>query len=230
MTTTKTTKLNAPYASVKPFSEILKKIRDLQFSKIDNDILINLGYNKFNASSAITTLRFLDIIDDNGSVKENYRKIKPDSKYKTELRRIIETAYKGLFTILGENLSIKTKKIIKDAIILPGAYPDTAKKSTGKVATLFIWLCEQAGIEIGAEPIDTKKPKRGKLKKPSGKKEETLNKAEDASKERYSLTQKLGNIILGINITPGMSEEDILNLLRNVKKAIKQLENEGDEK
>src|SRR5258705_11599610 len=99
MTTVQPSSLKAPYATVKPFSETLNRVRGLQLRRIDTDTLTKWGYKSFDASSVISAFKFLNLIDKDGTTTSDYLSLKSDSTYQRELRRIVETAYDKVFAI-----------------------------------------------------------------------------------------------------------------------------------
>ena len=227
---TNTSKLKAPYASVKSFSEILNKSRQYQLRRIDSDTLSKWGYKDYDVSSTVSALKFLNIIDDNGNTSTDYASIRSDIKYEQELRRIVETGYARLFSLYDGDLAAKSRKDIEESIILDEAYPGTAKQSAGKAAALFIWLCQQAGITLklmdvtnGSTVVAAGSLSRHKvLAKKAEKKGPNLTR-----KNSISTENNFGNI--WINIDSSMTEEDIYQLLGRIHRAQQRMRNEHEE-
>lgn len=216
-------KLKAPYASIKPFSGILSKIREYQLKKISTDTLIKWGYKQFDASSSVSALKFLNLIDDEDNTTADYSSIRSDAKYKQELKRIVEQAYNRLFDLYAGDISSKTRKDIEDSIILDEAYPDTAKQTAGKAANLFIWLCNEAGIEVSEKAVTNSSDKTAGGKESSKNKQLFETKKPSDSATNYLSSTRIN---LNLNIDSSMSEDDIYRLLVNTTSAIKRIEND----
>jgi len=216
-------KPRAPYASVRPFEEVLKKIRNLKVTVIDNKKLMEFGYTKYNANSIIPALKFLHLIDSQGRVTESYSKIRPDSKYQESMSQIVKEAYKPLFKVLGDDLSGKTKKDITDEII--STYPEGAKTSSGQAANLFIWLCGQGGIEVVVEKRQVEGVKK-EVKSPKPR----LQKAHIESSSIYQSDVDKNQVLstnFNISITKDTTEDEILEIMKRIKRAVNRLNDEG---
>jgi hypothetical protein len=223
------TRPKAPYASVKAFSEILYKIRQYQLRRIDSDTLTKWEYKQFDASSSVSALKFLNIIDGKGNTTEDYGKIRSDITYQQELRRIVETAYHRLFSLYDGDLSSKSRKDIEESIILDEAYPGTAKQSAAKAAGLFIWLCQQAGIELSSIDAPSNNPRSSA---PNAAKRNivstvTNGKVKEFPKGKMPYIPSFGGSpAVLIHIDPTMGEDDIYELMKKVYRAQKRVHDE----
>lgn len=211
----------APYASVKPFSEILHRIRQLQLKNIDSDTLKKWGYKDFDASSAISALKFLNLIDSDGNTTGDYVSIKSDMKYKPELKRIVERAYDRLLAIFNNDLSSVNRKDIVDTIILDEAYPKTSKQTAGKAAGLFVWLCNEVGIEIAEK-------QKAELEKPAIRpRAKSLRTNEQQSRSSSPPAAVREVINLNVNLDADMTEDDIYQILTRMRSAIQRFNNDS---
>lgn len=215
-----TSKLKAPYATVRPFSEILDKSRQYQLRRIDADTLGKWGYSQFDISSSLSALKFLNIIDGSFNTTDNYGAIRSDIKYESEMRRIVETAYGRLFNLYDGDLASRTRKDIEDSIILDEAYPGTAKKSAPKAAAFFVWLCQQAGINFKAQETHVAARTEGSSSKPVKKKEPpTTGKMIEREPDSHGF-------VIALSIDPMMTEEEVYQLLRKVSNAQDRIRND----
>lgn len=210
----------APYASVKPFSEILHRVRQLQLKIIDSETLKKWGYKHYDASSAISALKFLNLIDGNANTTSDYVAIKSDIKYQSELRRIVEGAYDRLFAIFNNDFSAASKKDIVDTIILEEAYPKTSKQSAGKAAGLFVWLCNEAGIEISEKQA-------AETAKAPIKNSKSINKIQPRSHPSSLAAGERGFINLTVSLDPNMTEDDIYQILTRVRSAMERFNDDA---
>jgi hypothetical protein len=225
MTTTLPSSSKAPYATVRPFSEILNRVRGLQLRRIDTDTLTKWGYKSFDASSVISAFKFLNVIDKGGNTTSDYLSLKSDSTYQRELRRIVESAYSRVFAIYGNDLSSVSKKEIADTIILNDVYPATAKQTAAKAAGLFVWLCNAAGIETSEEPSN---PRLGGKQQPASRASvrQEVQIAKRRVEARNSETGLSNRVNLNVNIDATSSEEEIYSVLANVFSALQRHEDE----
>lgn len=128
-----------PYARVKAMKEIFEFIREPGWKPdvFDTDLLKKLAIAPSKEYETISTLEFLNIIDSNGVPTSRFEELKKD--FKVTLKQLIQEAYDELFNLLPVRL-INQERLI----IFFGTARDTAEYQ-GK---LFVWLCEQAGLEL----------------------------------------------------------------------------------
>lgn len=207
-------KIKAPYASVANFSKMFKNIKTLKFNSITPEILEKYGLRGFKSTTVIATLKFLGIIDKNGNVTDKYKWLKYEGeKYKENIRKMVKEAYSSLFGRLGQNLTKVSKVDIENAI--HEVYCLDSKQMQRSTTALFIFLCKEAEIELPpdlkAVPSKEQKPKtKEKEKIPKTKlKEDMLNK-----------------IAITLNLSKGMTEDDIYSLLKNLESAMERFEKE----
>jgi hypothetical protein len=89
---------NYPYVlSKKRLVEFITKIPRMGIpSKIDKQWLIQAGFPTENDERFLTVLKYLDLIDNSGSPRDNYKNYRGD-KAKSVLATIIKTAFTDLF-------------------------------------------------------------------------------------------------------------------------------------
>ena len=216
----------APYASAKPFSEALFKIRQLQLKKVDSSTLSKWGGTPYDVSSVLSAFKFLNLIDQNGNVTENYSSLRSDSKYKEELARIVKSAYSRFFELHDNNFEGKTRKEIADTIILDDAYPGTAKRSAEKAANLFLWLCAESGIISEDQKSKPQhKPQKAKLTHSESKAvTKVVDRAAGAQAEANGVHLSIN---VSLTVTPAATESEIYEMLKKITSAAKRIENES---
>jgi hypothetical protein len=129
-----------------PYSRLkgLKKFFDLcveepewKPDKIDIALFKTLEMAKGKEGEAVATLRFLRIIGDAGVPTAKFDELKRD--FKGTLAGLIKSAYSELFNRVPARM-ITQSKLVK----FFGGKVETAEYQ----AKLFVWLCEQAAIEL----------------------------------------------------------------------------------
>lgn len=135
-----TTAVKYPYSRLKG----LKKFFDLcgdepgwKPNKLDVELFKTLEMAKGKEREAVATLRFLRLIDDSGAPTPKFDELKKD--FRGTLADQVKSGYSEPFNRIPAKL-ITQSKLVK----FFGGKVETAEYQ----AKLFVWLCEQAGIEL----------------------------------------------------------------------------------
>ncbi|QQS23414.1 DUF5343 domain-containing protein [bacterium] len=205
----------------------MNRVRQLQLKRIDTPTLVKWGSTKYDASSILSAFKFLNLIDDQGKVTENYTALRPDATYKDQLSRIVRSAYARLFELHGDSFEGKNRKDIADTIILDDAYPETAKKSADKAASLFIWLCSQSGIATGSKDATAKVV--GATRASSEVKRPAIKPAATKTPPAPTQISQVSGFPLSVSlvITPANTEAEIYEMFRKLNNTLKRLEDEN---
>ncbi len=128
-----------PYSRLKGLKEFFEFLQEPNWkpTKVDTTLLKKLGIAKGKESEAIYALRFLNIIDENGSPTPTFDELK--NNYQLTLKRLVEEKYTSLFAMIPPRM-INQKRLVN----FFGTVTETAEYQ----AKLFVWLCEQAGIDL----------------------------------------------------------------------------------
>lgn len=191
--------MNPPYGSVRKLREIFNLISTRSFSQITIEDLVNRGFSKTDAFQTIAGLKFLKVINDDGTKTENLTKLQLRGKDRTDsLQEIIRVAYNKLFDTAPEANKLSKNELHNEFIAL--------YKLSGRLATtavpIFIWLCAEAGLEVVEEPDIRERISKQFLKKASSNKE---------SSPKESIPQQ-GQIGMTTSLTPdsGFQAADLI--------------------
>jgi hypothetical protein len=128
-----------PYARLTGMKEFMAFVCEPNWkpTKIDVNLLKKLAIARGKEYEAIKALHFLGIVDETGSPTAVFDELKLD--YPTTLRRIIYEKYADLFNLIPTRMA-NQKRLVN--------FFETAQDTAEYQAKLFVWLCEQAGIEL----------------------------------------------------------------------------------
>jgi hypothetical protein len=129
-----------PYSrlkGLKKFFDLCVEEPDWKPNRIDTALFKTLEMAKGKEGEAVATLRFLKLIDETGLPTANLDELRKD--FKGTLASQVKTAYSELFNRIPAKL-ITQSKLVK----FFGGKVETAEYQ----AKLFVWLCEQAGIDL----------------------------------------------------------------------------------
>jgi hypothetical protein len=136
------TNLTAPYAPLSNALATLKQIRDRGLpNPVTNQVVERIGIPAGNVPRTILLLRFLDITDANGNLTGKYERLKRarSEEYQSILAEIILEGYGDVFHYVEP--ATASVESIGDAF---RHYEPAAQRT--RMVTLFIGLCEEAGI------------------------------------------------------------------------------------
>ena len=128
-----------PSPRLKGMQEFMDFVKDPMWkpSPIDVSLMKKLGMSKGKEDLAVKALRFLGIIDNAGVPTEEFDNLKRD--YQPTLRRLVQEKYSELLSFFP------LAKINQARLVSYFGQPvETAEYQ----AKFFVWLCEEAGIEL----------------------------------------------------------------------------------
>lgn len=128
-----------PYSRLKGLNEFMAfaKEPDWKPVKIDIELFRKLGLAKGKEGEAVYTLHFLGLIDDASVPTSDFVALKQD--YQSTMKRLVEAKYAELFSLIPPRLANQMR-----LVNFFGLPVETAEYR----AKLFVWLCEQSGIEL----------------------------------------------------------------------------------
>ena len=128
-----------PSARLKGMQEFMEFTRDPNWkpSHIDISLLKKLGMAKGKEGLAIQALRFLGVIDDAGIPTNEFDNLKRD--YQPTLKRLVQEKYSDLLSLLPLSKANQMRLV---------SYFGNPVETAEYQAKLFVWFCEQSGIEL----------------------------------------------------------------------------------
>jgi hypothetical protein len=128
-----------PYARLKGLGEFMAFVQEPGWKpdKINTTLFKKLGMAKGKEGEAVHALKFLGIIATDGTPTTDFDSLKHD--YKSTMNKLVLEKYHDLFKLIPPKLANQTR-----LINFFGPPLETAEYQ----AKLFLWFCEQAGIEL----------------------------------------------------------------------------------
>ncbi len=109
-----------PYLSVRKIAELVDIVSSRNFSEgITTDSFKSRNFGSADAALAVNTLKFLNLITEEGVPTEAMQKmrIKGDDR-KPEFAKIFRQAYKGLYDVVDDPLSLTSDKLTSEFIAI----------------------------------------------------------------------------------------------------------------
>jgi hypothetical protein len=132
---------NAPYAPVKNVLDAIALYRERGTHPINSQLLMRIGVSEGNVGRTLQALRLYDLIGEDGEPLEALEQLRRASsdEYRASLEQVVRAAYHDVFQVV-------------DPVNDPAAAIDDAFRfyqpgsQRGRMVTLFMGLCEEAGI------------------------------------------------------------------------------------
>ena len=171
------TDLKPPYGNVAWYRNFFDLIRSRSFDKIDKEILELNIIKGPNATMLFNGLRFLGLVEEDGKVTEKLENLRrKGEEFKTNLKTVVKEAYSHLFS------KVVVTKAKPDTIFnYLAEYYNYGASTAGLSTKIFVYLCEEAGIELSPE---LKEPEPQMKKKPSRR--ERKRKEEPPATKEYA--------------------------------------------
>jgi hypothetical protein len=202
-----------PYGPTTGTIQALQLMRKATPPKVDGDFLRAHKIAPGNEYKVVGALRFLGLIDDNGTPMEKSRLLKTmGSTFTLALQEIVRSAYRELFHYLD------VKKASREDVY--NYFITESKLGTemaAKAARFFITLCRMAQIELGNDAQDSSRAARGKGATNSRRRANSENGAQPKD--------NTPTIPLLLTLTPEMAKMDtdqLTELFRKLRTALNQ--------
>jgi hypothetical protein len=202
-----------PYGPTTGTIQALQLMRKATPPKVDGDYLRTHKIAPGNEYKVVGALRFLGLIDDNGTPMEKSRLLKTmGSTFTLALQEIVRSAYRELFHYL--DVKKATREDVYNYFITESKL---GTEMAAKAARFFITLCRMAQIELGNDAQDSSRAVRGKGPTNSRRRANT----EDGAQPRDNTP----TIPLLLTLTPEMAKMDtdqLTELFRKLRTALSQ--------
>ncbi len=128
-----------PYSRLKGLKDFMDFAKEPGWKqpKIDKALFKKLDLAKGKENEALRALRFLGLIDADGTPTPAFDALKAD--YPGTMNSLVRAGYTDLFNLIPPRLATQSR-----LLTFFGKPAETAEYQ----AKLFAWLCEQAGIEL----------------------------------------------------------------------------------
>lgn len=150
MTTTESeteTVLKPPYGNIAWYKKFFELIRTRSFDKFDKEIIELNIVKGANATMLFNGLRFLGLVEADAKVTEKFESLRrKGDEFKQNLKSIMKEAYDHLFSKV-----VVSKANPKTLFNYFAEYYSYGETTANRSAKIFIYLCQEAGIELSPE-------------------------------------------------------------------------------
>lgn len=175
------TQLKPPFGNVEWYKKFFELIQQRAFDKFDKEIIELNIVKRANATMVFNGLRFLGLVKDDGTVTEKFESLRrKGNEFKENLKIVVKEGYSHLFS----------------KIVLSNANADTfynyfteyfgcSAQAAASSTKIFIYLCQEAGIELPSELTESelKVERKGGKKKDKQQRQE---KKKDSGKQNLT--------------------------------------------
>ena len=162
--------MNPPYGSNRKLREALKLLSTRSFSKLTLEDLINRGFTKADAFQTLAGLRFLGLVNEDGTTSDLSRLRSIGDKRTEYLAELLKEAYSEIFKTVPEANKLPREELFNEFLAV---YKLTRRLATTAVPN-FLWLCEEAGLEVAEKPVTREHRKQDRNKREVGLSKEAL--------------------------------------------------------
>lgn len=222
-----------PYIPKKSLIDVLEAIQGHKKGDVlTKEELHKRGVSFHLVNPAMSALRFLGLMDENGTLLGGHKFFRRENSDKASQKEIIINSYKEFFEKVKipleskEDIRAKFQEVynLSDKLMV-SCYP------------LFEQLAEEAGIVLVKEN-ETKKPERKEEKNiisETKDKEENLSSRISANEEQVFEEDFVGKhrhsgvqVVVTIQVNKYTTEKDIIRMVKTAKKAIHLVKKSGD--
>ncbi|QQS23326.1 DUF5343 domain-containing protein [bacterium] len=142
-------KTSPPYLSVGKLAQLFGLISTRNFQEIQPGELTHYGYGESDGYVAVTSLRFLGLLNSKNQVQEVAKKLHLKGDARTEaIAELVKSAYAKLLERMPTAYSLPADELHNEFIVTYGITPRLARTAV----PAFLWLAEEGGLK---EPSGT---------------------------------------------------------------------------
>lgn len=153
----------APYLSITKLEEVIELVSNRTYGEFTPAIFKNRGFSNADALLAMNTLKFLNLITNDGKPTEQIAKIglKGDAR-KEAFKEIIKKAYKKLFDVVPAPQNLPSDEIFNE---MKTQY-EISSRIARQAVPVFLKIAEFAGLKKEGSIVGRKRiPKTGEATK-----------------------------------------------------------------
>lgn len=137
-----------PYVAVSRLQEALKLLATRSINQVTPQEFIVRNFSKSDAFQTVSALKFLGLINDDGTRTGNITKLQLVGEDRTKgLQEIVKSAYSKLFSIVPEANKLSRQELYNEFLAVYHISPRLATT----VVPAFVWLCKESGLDISAK-------------------------------------------------------------------------------
>lgn len=162
--------ITPPYLSVAKLERTIELVTTRSFNEVSSGLFKNYGFGTAEALLAVNTLKFLGVVDENGTPTELMTKIRLRCEAgKAEFEKIVRTAYKKLFDAVEAPQDLPVDDLANEF----HAHYNLSPRIVRTALPVFLKLCEYAGLKEPGTVTSRKQSAQSgsRAKAPASKKE-----------------------------------------------------------
>ncbi len=137
-----------PYVAVSRLQEALKLLTTRSINQVTPQEFTVRNFSKSDAFQTVSALKFLGLINDDGTRTSNITKLQLVGEDRTKgLQEIVKSAYSKLFSTVPDANKLSRQELYNEFLAVYHISPRLATT----VVPAFIWLCKESGLDISAQ-------------------------------------------------------------------------------
>ncbi|MBI3965986.1 MAG: DUF5343 domain-containing protein [Chloroflexi bacterium] len=222
-----------PYAPLEPTRQFFERASRLGRvpERVDRGFLVSLELAPSNEASLVAALKYLGIVTSDGRPTAAFGALalSPEARQE-ELRRVVRSAYGALWERFPD-LRRASRSEIHDFFV--GQYGVRGQLAR-KAVSFFSLMAELAGVELDESLATRGSGRREEARRPAIRQRETAALGAAVANRARSTVVPPGRlalpdfgtatVVLQVNVTAEQSEDEIVELLRRVRRAVERVE------
>ncbi|HEY4506311.1 MAG TPA: DUF5343 domain-containing protein [Candidatus Paceibacterota bacterium] len=148
-------KVSPPYLSATKIEELMRLVANRNLTNVSADIFETYGFNASDAILAVTTLRFLGVIDNNGKATDLMSKLRLTGETgKKELEKIVRSSYKKIFDATDAPQNLPADELVNEMLV---QYSNISQNVAKSASRAFLKFCVLAGLKEESAVVTRKR-------------------------------------------------------------------------